>query len=159
AFGRAALRVAPVGLGASSLESRWAALRDGLEHPLVVSAGICGGLDPRLRPGDVVIPERVTEPAGKDHEISTLHHRAAAGVDPGASLGHLVTTRHIVASAEAKASLRAESGAVAVDMESSLILERAAASGCPTLVVRGVADSAGEEVPPELMFLVGSDGR
>jgi len=38
---------------------------------------------------------------------------------------------------------------VAVDMESSLILSAAAASGCASLVVRGVSDDAIALVTPE----------
>jgi len=159
AFGRAAIRVAPVGPGAARLHSRWAPLREGMDRPLVVSAGVCGALDPRLRPGDLVIPAQVTATSGKTHQIPQTYHRAAAGADPTAALGHLVTTRHVVASAEAKASLRAESGAVAVDMESAFIVEQAAESGCPALVIRGVSDSATEALPAELLHLVGSDGQ
>jgi hypothetical protein len=159
AFGRDSVRVAPVGPGASCLQRRWDAACAGLVRPLVVSAGVCGGLDPHLLPGDVVIPERVIEPTGTSYQIRSTYHRAATEAHPAACLGHLITTRHLVASAEAKASLRAQSGAAAVDMESSLIVERAAASGCPSLVVRGISDAAGEGLPPELIRLVGSDGR
>ena len=49
-------------------------------------------------------------------------------------------------------------GAVAVDMESSLILAHAAGAGCPTLVVRAVSDVASESLPPELIGLVSEDG-
>ncbi len=64
----------------------------------------------------------------------------------------------MVATAEAKAALFASSGAVAVDMESSVILAHAAAAGCPTLVVRGVSDAAGESVPLELIELMTRTG-
>jgi nucleoside phosphorylase len=58
-----------------------------------------------------------------------------------------VTSREVAATAEAKAALFASTGAVAVDMESSLILAHAAGSGCPALVVRGVSDAANESAP------------
>ena len=54
AFGRGTLRVAPVGLRAGLLAARWTALVAASDRPLVVSAGVCGGLDPDLRVGDLV---------------------------------------------------------------------------------------------------------
>src|SRR5215831_6007397 len=64
AFGRGSVRLAPVGIGAGLCRARWARLLEGLGCPLVISAGVCGGLDPRLAPGDLVIPGRVTGPDG-----------------------------------------------------------------------------------------------
>ena len=70
-----------------------------------------------------------------------------------------MTSREVVSTAAAKAALFASSGAVAVDMESSVILAHAAAAGCPTLVVRGVSDAAGENVPLELIELMTPAGK
>ena len=154
AFGRPSIRVAPVGVGARLCGSRWAALLDGLPHPLVVSAGVCGGLDPRLGLADLVIPERVLGPTGEVHMGGSAAHRAVAVGAGTACAGLLVTTREIVATPAAKAALRAASGAVAVDMESAFILARAAASGCPALVVRAVSDGADEHLSLELAGLV-----
>lgn len=151
-FGRPSIRVAPVGVGAGLIASRWTSLLDGLAQPLVVSAGVCGGLDPRLLAADLVVPERVLGPAGEWHDLGGSAHRAAARA--AASAGLLVTTRDLVTTPAAKASLHASSGAVAADMESAIILARAAACGCPGLVVRAVSDSASEDLPAELLSLV-----
>jgi adenosylhomocysteine nucleosidase len=159
AFGRDCIRLAPVGLAAGRCASRWAALLRGLDRPLVVSAGVCGALDPRLTPGDLVIPGRVTALAGESHMIERSYHRAAAAANPMACVGHLVTSHEVVATPAAKALLRAATGAVAVDMESALIVARAAAAGCPALVIRAVSDSAGECLAPELVSLVTREGR
>jgi adenosylhomocysteine nucleosidase len=160
AFGRGAVRLAAVGLRASQLGPRWFALLDGAGRPLVVSAGVCGALDPGLRRGDLVVPERVLGPGGEGLRASAPHHRRALASAPGAvHTGCLVTTREATATAAGKAALRARTGAVAVDMESAVILGAAAAAGCPALVVRGVSDEAGEEVPFELIGLLGEDGR
>ena len=160
AFGRGSLRVAPVGLRAGLLPERWPALAEGLPRPLVVSAGVCGGLHPRLAPGDLVVPDRVIGPAGERFDLEPSVHRAT--VFRGAASVHggcLVTTHEVAATAEAKAALRARTGAVAVDMESAAILGAAREAGWPGLVVRGVSDSAAQAVPSELMRLVGVDGR
>ena len=160
AFGRGSVRLASIGLRAALCESRWGQLLDGFGAPLVVSAGVCGALDPRLRPGDLVIPDRVIDTAGMAHPLAATHHRAAAArAGATAATGPLVTTREVVATPEAKASLFARSGAVAVDMESAVIAARAAQSGYPALVVRAVSDDAGQSLPPELTRLVTQEGR
>ena len=71
----------------------------------------------------------------------------------------LVTTREVIATPEAKAALFARTGAVAADMESSVILAAAAAAGLPSLVVRAVSDAAHDALPPELIRLVTPEGR
>jgi len=159
AFGRGSLRIAAVGLRAGRLESRWAPLLTGLGRPLVISAGVCGALDPRLGPGDLVVPERIIGPAGEWTCIAPPGHRMAMANAPSAFTGSLVTTPEVVATREAKAVLLERTGAIAADMESSLIVGAAAASGLPSLVVRGVSDDARQSLPPELVGLVTPEGR
>jgi adenosylhomocysteine nucleosidase len=160
AFGRGAIRVAPVGLRAGLLGSRWTALVSGSDRPLVVSAGVCGGLDPALRAGDLVLPDAVINDGGRRLPVtgSVAHRSTAAGGAP-ARTGLMVTVTRVVATPEAKAALRAATGAVAVDMESAAILDAAAARGCSSLVVRAVSDDACETLPDELMRLMGTGGR
>jgi len=159
AFGRGTLRLAPVGLRAALLAERWPGLRLGLDQPLVISAGVCGALAPDLRSGDLILPESVIGPSAERLNVTPTAYARAAGLGPAARHGTLVTTRDVVATPTDKAALHARTGAVAVDMESSLILTFAAGAGCPTLVVRGVSDTAGESVPPELIGLVTDAGK
>jgi nucleoside phosphorylase len=65
----------------------------------------------------------------------------------------------VVATPAEKRELRERSGAVAVDMESSIILEAAQAAGCPSLVIRGVSDDARHALPRELISLITPEGR
>jgi adenosylhomocysteine nucleosidase len=159
AFGRDFLRVAPVGLRAGLLASRWPRLLAGLNRPLVVSGGVCGALAPDLDAGDLVLPESVLGPDGERLNVTPTPYRQATELAGSARGGLLVTSREVVATAEAKAALFARTGAVAVDMESALILAHAAGAGCPTLVVRGVSDAAAESLPPELIALVTPAGK
>jgi len=159
AFGRGTLRLAPVGLRAGLLAERWPILRLGLDQPLVISAGVCGALAPDLRPGALVLPESVLGPSAERLNVTPTAYARALALGGAARGGTLQTSREVVATAEAKAALFARTGAVAVDMESSLILTHAAGAGCPALVVRAVADAAGETLPPELMGLVTEAGR
>ena len=159
AFGSGSTRVAAVGLRAGLLTSRWPSLVDGLRDPPIVSAGVCGGLDPALGRGALAVPERVIDPDGAHVRVTPSAHRAAVASAPSAATGLLATARDVMATADAKAALRERTGAVAVDMESSIILGAAADAGLASLVVRGVSDTAGEALPPELIGLVTADGR
>jgi hypothetical protein len=159
AFGRGTLRLAPVGLRAALLAERWPGLRLGLDQPLVISAGVCGALAPDLRAGDLILPESVIGPSAERLNVTPTAYARAAALGTAARHGTLLTTRDVVATPTDKAALHARTGAVAVDMESSLILTFAAGAGCPTLVVRGVSDAAGESVPPELIGLVTEAGK
>ena len=158
-FGRGSVRLAPVGLRAGQLTARWPSLRIGLEPPLVISAGVCGALSPDLRAGDLVLPESVIGPAAERLNVTPTPYGRATGLASGARRGTLTTSRDVVATPEAKAALYSQTGAVAVDMESALILAHAAHAGCPTLVVRAVSDVASESLPPELIDLVTEDGK
>lgn len=159
AFGRGLLRVAPVGLRAGLLGSRWPRLLAGFNYPLVVSSGVCGGLAPDLKVGELVVPESVLGPGGERLNVTPTRHRQATDLAGAARGGTLVTSREVAATAEAKAALFESSGAVAVDMESAVILTHAGSAGCPTLVVRGVSDAAGESVPIELIELMTPEGK
>jgi adenosylhomocysteine nucleosidase len=159
AYGRGLLRVAPVGLRAGLLASRWPRLLAGFNYPLVVSAGVCGALALDLGAGDLVLPESVLGPSGERLNVTPTRHRQATELAGSARGGTLVTSPELVATVEAKAALFASSGALAVDMESSVILAHAGAAGCPTLVVRGVSDAASESLPLELIDLMTPAGK
>jgi len=152
AFGDARFRLAPVGLAASVLSARFPALLEGLEHPLVISAGVCGALDPAVSCGSLILPETVIGPRGERYAAAVAHHRrhVAALSDRGMrfATGALATVAEVAATPGAKAKLREATGAVAVDK-----------AGCPGLVLRGVSDDAEDSLSPELAALVTEEGR
>jgi adenosylhomocysteine nucleosidase len=162
-FGDARFRLAPVGLAASSLSARLPELLEGLDHPLVISAGVCGALDPGVTLGSLILPETVIGPRGERYAATVAHHRqhvaALSGHGMPFAIGALATVAEVAATPEAKAKLRESTGAVAVDMESARILRAAAEAGCPALVLRGVSDDAGDSLSPELAALITAEGR
>ncbi len=160
AYGRGAARIVPVGLGAGLLSARWAPSLAGLSAPLVISAGMCGGLDPRLAAGDLVLPARVLDVGGAALPVAPdAHARACALAGPRVETGDLATAAVVLATPADKAALRAATGAAAVDMESAPILAAARAAGAPALVVRAVSDDAAASVPAALTALVSPEGR
>jgi 4-hydroxy-3-methylbut-2-enyl diphosphate reductase len=109
----------------------------------VAVAGVAGGLDPDLRPGDVVVASEVRDAKGRYvlraaaplvAELNRLGIRAVAGP--------VVSCDHIVTSSTERRRLAA-TGAKAVDMESASVVRALAAEhGIPVAVVRVVADTA-----------------
>ena len=118
---------------------------------LVISAGACGALAPDLAVGRLVVPEAVIGPNGA--------RLAAAAASPLARTGTLLTVADVVNTPSDKARLWIETGAVAIDTESFVILEWAQALGVPAAVIRGVSDGATSGVPADLAAVVDPGGR
>jgi nucleoside phosphorylase len=152
------VRLAPVGLRATLLPARWAALVADLVSPLVISAGTCGALSPELGIGDLVLPENVLGSSGERLNVTFGVHAAALERSGSARAGLLLTSPTLVETPEAKARCGRATGASAVDMESAAILAWASRQGCPSLVVRAVSDTAQQHLPAQLAGLVTPDG-
>jgi len=117
----------------------------------LISLGLCGGLDPALRPGDVVVAGSIVDPAGTRFASPGPWRQSAVALI-GSGEGH--TLEATIAGADAavstvaeKAALAAETGAAVVDMESHRVARAAAASNVPMLAVRVVADPAERHIP------------
>ena len=118
---------------------------------LVISAGVCGALAPDLAEGDLIVPEAVVGTGAVRHATASLPGLRRAGA--------LLTVDTVVSTAELKARLWMETGALACDMESLPIVEWARARGVPAAVVRGVSDTSSRGVSPDLAAVVEPDGR
>jgi hopanoid-associated phosphorylase len=120
----------------------------------LVSWGVAGGLDPRLRAGDLVLPNRVIGTDGAGVESSTAWRAALSQQLAGRmriSEGSLLTTPEALATVAVKALAFRTSGALAVDMESLAVGRAAAATGLPFLAVRVIVDAAEDLLPAAVM--------
>lgn len=136
---------------------------------VLVSFGVAGGLDPALRPGALLLPERVGGNSGLAVTVDATWRRylvdrltrgdrlAQSGLE--AAGGVLVSTPGMVATPADKRRLRHDSGAVAVDMESHAVALVAAAAGVPFVALRAVADPAERSLPAALLDAIAADGR
>ena len=115
-------------------------------------AGLCGALDPGLRPGDLVVATEIIGPnrrvpcAGTGPLVAALR---TVGID--ATLGPIASADHVISGSEREDLRRA--GAVAVDMESSWLAS--AAGDRPLAVVRVVVDTPGRELGRPLATMLG----
>lgn len=138
---------------------RLAALLGGLGRDFagVLSFGIAGGLDPGLAAGTVVVPAAVRA-GGRTWRTDAGWSDALCRRYGAARRGAIVGHDGIVATPAAKRALRAESGAIAVDMESAAAAAFAAERALPFAVLRAVADRAADAVPPAALRGLRPDG-
>jgi adenosylhomocysteine nucleosidase len=116
----------------------------------LVSWGMAGGLDPDLDAGAICLPREVVAPDGVRFATSSSWREtlmASIVSSRPVTSGALLTSLHPIAGIAAKAAARRETGAVAVDMESSAVAEVAVASHVPFLAVRVIVDTALDSIP------------
>jgi adenosylhomocysteine nucleosidase len=103
----------------------------------LVSLGFAGGLDPALKTGDLLMCRTYSD--------FSLQQRLADNARLRSATFHTAPT--IVETVAAKARLRRETGADAVEMESAGIARACQHRGIPMLAIRAVSDPANVELP------------
>ena len=141
-------RVVRVRVGAPSGFAR--AITAGGRPDLLISTGFCGGLDPRLGIGDLILATEVIHRGQAIAIAPELLSRARAalareGIHPAP--GRLVTAARVIGKKEEKQRLRNETEALGVEMEAGKLAEWADGNGVPFLAVKSVLDPAGVELP------------
>ncbi|MDT4937397.1 MAG: 4-hydroxy-3-methylbut-2-en-yl diphosphate reductase [Pseudonocardiales bacterium] len=136
--------LARCGMGPTRVQ-QWLPQLEQLAPGAVAVAGVAGGLDPALRPGDVVVATEVRDESGRTALrgaaplVAELRRRGMR-----VRTGPVVSTDHIVTSRAERDRLLA-AGAIAVDMESAAIVRAVRAlpgSPVPVAVVRVIVDTA-----------------
>jgi hopanoid-associated phosphorylase len=124
----------------------------------IVSFGICGGLDPDLGRGAVVIADRVLV-GGEAIETDAEWRRRLFAMCDGAVVRTALGVDEPILGPAHKARLHEETGAAICDAESGVVAQFAARRGLPFAVLRAVADPAQRQVPASLATVIRDDGR
>ena len=125
----------------------------------LLSFGFAGGLDPSLRPGDLVIGAGVIGADGAMRPTDdALAQRLCAALDAAScrwSAGLVAHADQAVATLAAKRTLHARTRAAIVDMES----RAAAEAGLRFAILRAVVDPAERALPSSALAALKSSGR
>ncbi|HYL58029.1 MAG TPA: hypothetical protein VEU51_04105, partial [Candidatus Acidoferrales bacterium] len=124
---------------------------------LVIGTGVVGALTEGLKPGDLILADRILAArAGADSfdhimTVADAHlreiGRAMRAADLEYSTGANLTADRVLATVDQKRRAQAATGAIAVDMETAAIAVEANARGLPFVMLRAVLDEVHDEVP------------
>ena len=127
----------------------------------LLSWGFAAALDDRLKPGSVMLPERVVSATGESYPVSVewhrrLYHTLSAKYPVGTDA--LLESETIVNTPDAKQTWAQRTQAVATDMESGAQARFALARRMPFVVVRVIVDTASTQIPENVMRALDSSG-
>jgi hopanoid-associated phosphorylase len=132
-----------------------AAIRHGASG--IISFGIAGGLASDLYAGDWVIGAGV-QSGGKVYPADQRWAQNLLAALPGAVHAQIVGANAPVAHSREKRRLHAQTGAVAVDMESHIAARIAAAKGIPFAACRAIIDGVHRDLPHAAVVGLRPDG-
>lgn len=117
----------------------------------VISSGIAGALDRRLRSGDIIVAKRVLCEASHGYTLINCDPLVAVGLVADESghcirSGDIVSSKRIICKPEEKSRMYTATGAVAVDMESYAVGQLCKNKGLKFAVVRAVADTCDQDL-------------
>ena len=126
----------------------------------IVSFGVCGGLDPALPAGSVVVPKAILGPEAISVDLG-WHSRLTDLLkdDFDITSNSLLSVEKTVATTEEKAVLYKQTGACAVDMESAVLARQAALCDLAFIAVRVVHDPASQTLPAAFKDIIKSNGQ
>ncbi|PTL36139.1 hypothetical protein CLG94_05610 [Candidatus Methylomirabilis limnetica] len=170
------LLLANTGVGPDNAEAAARHLFEEMPVTAALSLGVAGGLSPQLQTGDLIVGDRAILRRGSGQVLhgekgsgsqsfpcdSGLQEAAITVIRRSGSryyLGPILTVDRIVRTAEEKCLLAAESGAVALDMESAAIASAALAYSVPFLAIRGVLDPVHEDLAIDFDQFLGIEGE
>ena len=129
----------------------------------VLIAGLCGGLDPSLGPGHLILAREALDERGEGLQppptTVTSARRALRNEGLRFVCSRLVTVRAPVATPDAKRDLWNEHGAAGVDMETAAFARVAAEHGAGWMALRAVIDPAMMSLPGSLHDWDGERGE
>jgi adenosylhomocysteine nucleosidase len=154
-YGKIRIAIVESGLGPSLAERATAALLDAHQPQWIVSTGFCGGLNPSLQIGQIVVANEIMNLQGDCLKIDV-----GMTSDPsrGLYVGRTLTVDKMVRKINEKKLLAEQTQAIAVDMESYAIASLCRARKERFLAVRAVSDDLSADLPDEVLSLVGETG-
>lgn len=142
-------------IGFAKARSATQALIDAHTPDWILSSGFSGALQDDLQVGDVVLANSIVDQHG--HELK-VDLKMASDEKRRMFVGRFVTADEIVLKAEDKQQLGRDLSAIAVDLESLAAAQVCKETGTKYLAVRAVSDDTTEDLPPEILTIMGETG-
>lgn len=124
----------------------------------LMSFGVCGGLAAGVKTGDLILPKTVMRD-GQTLSLESEWYDKILRQIPDAKSGALVSVKHAVTTPQQKAQLHQSSQAIAVDVESFVVMQIAQAHNFHGLVIRAVLDPSDQTLPPAALDGVNDKGE
>jgi adenosylhomocysteine nucleosidase len=149
------LLLARTGMGPANAEATARRLFEEGSFAAALALGVAAGLTPPLRTGDLIVGNQVIlhrrdgsapESFTCDSGLQESALQAIRRTSDRYHLGPIATVNQIALTAEEKRRLAAESGAMAVDMESGAIASVASDRAIPFLAIRVILDPVDENL-------------
>jgi adenosylhomocysteine nucleosidase len=118
----------------------------------VITTGYCGGLDPSLKVGDIVIAEQILDSASGEQFLCDQMPG-----HPGRGL--VLSQDRIANNADEKRQLFLKTGACAVEMEAAGVAARSKRAGLPFRCIKVISDVATESFGLDLNRVRTTEGR
>lgn len=154
-YDKARIAVVESGVGQVRAARATRALIEAHSPKWVISIGFAGGLLPEMRIGHIAVADSVVEADHPPLKIDLNMHN-----DPmhGLFVGTFVTVNQIVRTVVEKKELASHSHAIAVDMESHAVGRVCQELGTRFMAVRVLTDDLTEDLPPEVLSILGKTG-
>ena len=117
---------------------------------VLISFGLAGGLDPALAPGTLYLADTVVTADGtvvRTDPVWRIRCQKLARELTDLETGPIAASEAVVVTPADKQMLAHRTGGRAVDMESLGVARAAADTGVPCLILRAIADPAGQTLP------------
>lgn len=130
----------------------------------VISFGVAGGLDEKLKVGALIVPKAVLFEGGAlpvSAELSATIRASVQGkgLDAHGDMTLVGIDSLATGTTEFRQELHKQTGAHVVDMESHIAAQFAASRQLPFAVVRTLSDTVGDVMPPAAMLELGENGE
>lgn len=146
--------IAECGLGAQAIERATADVI-AMHHPAwVVSAGFAAALAAHLRPGQILMADRVVNPQHREWTVGLKLEPQVLAQTKGLHVGRLLSVDRLVHDPEQKLALGETHQALAYDMETQAVAEVCQREKVRFLSIRVISDAVDQRWPPEIEALL-----